>query len=39
MKNKELIAWIEKRLDKSLAMDRDIYSDLVILLKKLKSEA
>lgn len=35
--NAELIAWLEKRLDKSLAMDRDIYYDLVALLKTLKN--
>lgn len=35
--NAELIAWLEKRLDKSLAMDRNIYDDLVALLKTLKN--
>lgn len=35
--NEELIVWLEKRLNKSLAMDRDIYDDLVALLKTLKN--
>lgn len=35
--NAELIVWLEKRLNKSLAMDRDIYDDLVALLKTLKN--
>lgn len=33
--NEELIIWLEKRLNKSLAMDRNIYADLVDLLKTL----
>lgn len=36
--NQELITWLEKRIEKSHKMDRDIYSNLVILLKKLKNE-
>lgn len=36
---KELIAWLEKRIEKSLNMDREIYYDLVALLNTLKKES